>query len=312
LTRGIRYLITGVIQPLFPGITRFHIFYLAGNAVHVRHMPISFFSPITFQISEKSTISLIVMSIRGIMKPLLLFLLIVCIGCASIAPAIAALPYSPSQPTVSVVLFSDTPGLWQDNSGVIAAGLIVISTPSGAEVLVDGAVPGTTPCTLPGLPSGVHIITIRMNGYKDWTRTVLIRDRHTVTLNAVLIPCQATPVPTISPKPTLTRPSITPPGTPIPSFTICPTLTTKPTLTHPSITPLGTPIPAPSMQIVSIPPGGAVVADGISRGITPCTLSGLSTGIHIIAMSLLTTLITPIVYRNWFYKGEYCEPAAEI
>ena len=22
-------------------------------------------------------------------------------------------------------------------------------------------------------------------------------------------------------------------------------------------------------------------------------------------MSLLTTLITPIVYRNWFYKGEY-------
>ena len=32
----------------------------------------------------------------------------------------------------------------------------------------------------------------------------------------------------------------------------------------------------------------------------------------IILMSLLTTLITPIVYRNWFYKGEYCEPAAEI
>jgi Kef-type K+ transport system membrane component KefB len=26
----------------------------------------------------------------------------------------------------------------------------------------------------------------------------------------------------------------------------------------------------------------------------------------IVLMSLLTTLITPIVYRNWFYKGEYC------
>jgi hypothetical protein len=23
-------------------------------------------------------------------------------------------------------------------------------------------------------------------------------------------------------------------------------------------------------------------------------------------MSLLTTLITPIIYRNWLYKGEYC------
>ncbi len=32
----------------------------------------------------------------------------------------------------------------------------------------------------------------------------------------------------------------------------------------------------------------------------------------IILMSLITTLITPIVYRNWFYKEEYCEPAPEI
>ena len=28
--------------------------------------------------------------------------------------------------------------------------------------------------------------------------------------------------------------------------------------------------------------------------------------VTIILMSLLTTLITPIIYRNWFYKGEYC------
>lgn len=26
----------------------------------------------------------------------------------------------------------------------------------------------------------------------------------------------------------------------------------------------------------------------------------------LVLMSLLTTLITPIVYRNWFYKGEFC------
>jgi Kef-type K+ transport system membrane component KefB len=28
--------------------------------------------------------------------------------------------------------------------------------------------------------------------------------------------------------------------------------------------------------------------------------------VSLILMSLLTTLITPIIYRNWFYKGEYC------
>jgi Kef-type K+ transport system membrane component KefB len=33
---------------------------------------------------------------------------------------------------------------------------------------------------------------------------------------------------------------------------------------------------------------------------------GQSVYVVIILMSLLTTLITPIVYRNWFYRGEYC------
>ena len=43
-------------------------------------------------------------------------------------------------------------------------------------------------------------------------------------------------------------------------------------------------------------------------------LIGLETGIigqevyvTLVLMSLLTTLITPIVYRNWFYRGEYCK-----
>ncbi len=42
-------------------------------------------------------------------------------------------------------------------------------------------------------------------------------------------------------------------------------------------------------------------------------LIGLEAGIigqgvyvALVLMSLLTTIITPIVYRNWFYKGEYC------
>jgi Kef-type K+ transport system membrane component KefB len=42
-------------------------------------------------------------------------------------------------------------------------------------------------------------------------------------------------------------------------------------------------------------------------------LIGLEAGIigqgvyvTLVLMSLLTTLITPIVYRNWFYRGEYC------
>jgi len=47
-------------------------------------------------------------------------------------------------------------------------------------------------------------------------------------------------------------------------------------------------------------------------------LIGLETGIidqgvyvTLVLMSLFTTLITPIVFRNWFYRGEYCSNVAK-
>jgi len=35
-------------------------------------------------------------------------------------------------------------------------------------------------------------------------------------------------------------------------------------------------------------------------------LIGQNVFVVIVLTSLLTTLITPIVYRNWFFKGAYC------
>ncbi len=40
---------------------------------------------------------------------------------------------------------------------------------------------------------------------------------------------------------------------------------------------------------------------GLERGII-----GQGVYVTLVIMSLLTTIITPIVYRNWFYRGEYC------
>lgn len=40
---------------------------------------------------------------------------------------------------------------------------------------------------------------------------------------------------------------------------------------------------------------------GLEKGII-----GQGVYVAIVMMSLLTTVITPIVYRNWFYRGEYC------
>jgi len=48
------------------------------------------------------------------------------------------------------------------------------------------------------------------------------------------------------------------------------------------------------------------------------TLIGLEAGVIdqgvyvvLVLMSLLTTIITPIVYRNWFFRGEYLTYNAE-
>ncbi len=35
-------------------------------------------------------------------------------------------------------------------------------------------------------------------------------------------------------------------------------------------------------------------------------LIGQGVFVVVVLMSLLTTIITPIVYRNWFFKGAYC------
>jgi hypothetical protein len=177
-----------------------------------------------------------------------LFIIGVCV------PVAATLP--PDMPTANFFPgFSLSPGYSMGNSesGVIAAGLIVMSTPSGGDVYVDGAMLGRTPCTLPGLPAGVHIVTIRMNGYQDWTRAVRIRDRHTVNLNASLLAYDPTPCRTIVPGPTLPHPSITPLGTPIPVPTRYHFVVPGSTLIHPSITPLGTLVPVPTRYHFVVP-----------------------------------------------------------
>lgn len=48
------------------------------------------------------------------------------------------------------------------------------SVPSGASVYVDGALQGTTPVLLRTLSTGSHTITLKLNGYQDYTKTVAI------------------------------------------------------------------------------------------------------------------------------------------
>jgi hypothetical protein len=64
--------------------------------------------------------------------------------------------------------------------------LNVSSTPSGADIEVDGKFVGNTPSSI-NLAAGDHNVVVKKNGFAAWTRKITISGGH-VTLNAELAP----------------------------------------------------------------------------------------------------------------------------
>jgi hypothetical protein len=62
--------------------------------------------------------------------------------------------------------------------------MAIDSTPSGADIEIDGAFVGDTPSTVSVAP-GNHRIVVKKKGFADWTRT-LSATTGTVHLNAEL------------------------------------------------------------------------------------------------------------------------------
>src|SRR4029077_18715915 len=61
----------------------------------------------------------------------------------------------------------------------------VSSNPSGADVLVDGDFVGNSPAVLK-LSPGKHAITVKMSGYKDWSKEMTVQSGSEVQLTANL------------------------------------------------------------------------------------------------------------------------------
>lgn len=64
--------------------------------------------------------------------------------------------------------------------------LTIESSPSGAEVYVDGSYKGTTPITLELSPVG-HKVKIKKEGYEDYTKTVTVEAGKSVSVSARLV-----------------------------------------------------------------------------------------------------------------------------
>ncbi len=61
----------------------------------------------------------------------------------------------------------------------------VISNPAEADVLVDGEFVGNCPAALKLAP-GKHTVTVKMSGYKDWSREITVQSGSEVQLTANL------------------------------------------------------------------------------------------------------------------------------
>jgi hypothetical protein len=144
----------------------------------------------------------------------------------------------------------------------------VVSNPSGATIYLDNAIKGLTPLTLDNVPNGNHGVVLRLDGYQDLLKNIVVT-ADSQTLNAVLIP-------TTTPATTRTTAS----GTGSPEQT-----------TSQQSTGSG------SLSVTTSPPGAQVYVDGGMKGITPTTIPGLSSGAHSIVLKMegyqdITTSIT--------------------
>ncbi|HUO33312.1 MAG TPA: PEGA domain-containing protein [Bryobacteraceae bacterium] len=59
------------------------------------------------------------------------------------------------------------------------------SAPEGAEVTVDGRYVGSTPSVL-GLAAGTHVVLVKMGGFAEWKRQLVVSPGSELTVNAVL------------------------------------------------------------------------------------------------------------------------------
>lgn len=102
-----------------------------------------------------------------------------------------------TQPPTAIITASPTvPGGPTETTGEV----MVISSPTGANILIDNNYLGITPGTVTGIPAGNHILRLSLSGYYDYEGSIYVVAGKTNTAYGLLNPINqvtaATPVPT--------------------------------------------------------------------------------------------------------------------
>jgi hypothetical protein len=82
-----------------------------------------------------------------------------------------------------------------------SGGLTVTSNPAGANVFLDNAFVGISPLTLPDVTAGTHTISMKLDGYQEYSVSTQVNSGAVSTVSAALT--KVTPTPKSSPIPVL-------------------------------------------------------------------------------------------------------------
>jgi len=104
------------------------------------------------------------------------------------APSSYTSPQAPMPGAASPATTAMAAGLPSAASAPGTGSLSVTTSPAGARITVDGIPAGASPATIPGLPAGVHNLTITMTGYEDLSTQVNIVAGQTMDYSTTLVP----------------------------------------------------------------------------------------------------------------------------
>jgi hypothetical protein len=102
--------------------------------------------------------------------------------------------------TVSANTVTEVSALLQPTSAPTGTGgLTISSVPAGANAFVDNAFVGITPLTLSSVAAGTHTVTIKLDGYQEYTVSTPVNSGAVSTVSAALNPVTPTPRASMAP-----------------------------------------------------------------------------------------------------------------
>jgi hypothetical protein len=140
--------------------------------------------------------------------------------------------------------------------------ITVTSSPSGADIYIDNVYKGLTPVVFDDIPNGNHVVLVKMDGYKDLSKSVTVTANNQTVYAALSEGTMAITTTSSSGQiPTAGA------GSPIPTASV-----------H-----------GPgygSLSITTTPAGALVYVDGTMMGVTPTTIPMLAEGPHAVTLAM--------------------------